>query len=132
MEVAKQPGIVKVLSDQGLAKPQSHICLAIHKLSASIYDNEFGKDNSEDKQTFVSHLTPKDQLKVSKLVGRKCLINCKPNGVELPALFDTEAQVLIISFKQLRRHFPLVGIQDIKYLPESTVDLELSTKLWLG
>ena len=107
---------------------QNHkaICLAIQKLSDNIYENELGKGDSEDKQAFVSHLTPKDQLKVSKLVGRKCLMNCKLNGVELTALFDTGAQVSIISLKQLRNHFPLVEIQDIKDLLESTVDLELT------
>ena len=66
-------------------------------------------------------------MKVSKLVGRKCLISCKLNGVELTALFDTGAQVSIISLKQLRKHFPSVEIQDIKDLLESTVDLELTT-----
>ena len=108
---------------------QNHktICLAIQKLSDNIYENELGKGDSEDKQAFVSHLTPKDQVKVSKLVGRRCLINCKLNGAELTALFDTGAQVSIISLKQLRNHFPLVEIQDIKDLLESTVDLELTT-----
>ena len=102
-------------------------CLAIQKLSDNVYENELGKGDGEDKQAFVSHLTPKDQVKVSKLVGRKYLINCKLNGVELSALFDTGAQVSIISLKQLRNHFPLVEIQDIKDLQESTVDLELTT-----
>ena len=108
---------------------QNHkaICLAIQKLSENIYENELGKGDSEDKQAFVSHLIPKDQVKVSKLVSRKCLINCKLNGVELTALFDTGAQLSIISLKQLRKHFPLVEIQDIKDLLESTVDLELTT-----
>ena len=86
-----------------------------------------GKVTVKINKHLVSHLTPKDQVKVSKLVGRKCLINCKLNGVELTALFDTGAQVSIISLKQLRNHFPLVEIQDIKDLLESTVDLELTT-----
>ena len=113
------------MSDQGLANHKA-ICLAIQKLSENIYENELGKGESEDKQAFVSHLTLKDQVKVSKLVGRKCLINCKLNGIELPALFYTGAQVSIISLKQLRKHFPSVEIQDIKDLLESTVDLELT------
>ena len=108
---------------------QNHkaICLAIQKLSDNIYENELGKGDSEDKQAFVSHLTPKDQVKVSKLLGRKCLINCKLNGVELTALFYTGAQVSIVSLKQLRKHFPSVEIKDIKDLLESTVDLEITT-----
>ena len=114
----------KVLSDQGLAKPQSH--LFSNSKTDNMYENELGKGDSEDKQAFVSHLTPKDQVKVSKLVGRKCLINCKLNGVELTALFNTGAQVSVISLKQLRNHFPLVETQDIKDLLESTVDLELT------
>ena len=74
---------------------QNHkaICLATQNLSDNICKNELGKGDSEDKEAFVSHLTPKDQVKVSKLVGRKCLINCKLNGVELTALFDVGAQV---------------------------------------
>ena len=96
-------------------------------MSDNIYENELGKGDREDKQAFVSHLTPKDQVKVSKLAGRKCLINCKLNGVKLPALFYTGAQVSIISLRQLRKHFPSVEVQDIKDFLESTVDLELTT-----
>ena len=59
MEVAKQPGIAKGLQ---IKDWQNHkaICLAIQKLSDNIYENELGKGDSEDKQAFVSHLTPKD------------------------------------------------------------------------
>ena len=76
---------------------QNHkaICLAIQKLSDNIYENELGKGDSEDKQAFVSYLARRDKRKVSKLVGRKCLIHCKLNGVELQAHFDTGAQISI-------------------------------------
>ena len=82
MEVARQPG----KKSCHIKDWQNHkaICLAIQNLSENIYENELGKGDSEDKQAFVSHLTLKDQVKVSKLVGRKCLINSKLNSVELP------------------------------------------------
>ena len=49
------------------------------------------------------------------------------NGVELPVLFDTGAQVSIVSSKQLKEHFPQSGTQDIKDLFDQNVELELTT-----
>ena len=49
------------------------------------------------------------------------------NGVELPVLFDTGAQVSIVSSKQLKEHFPQSETQDIKDLFDQNVELELTT-----
>ena len=78
------------------------IWLEIHELSVKFEKAGPGRGDGEDSRVFVSHLTPQGQEKLSKLVGRKCLIKCKMNDVELPVLFDTGAQVSINSSKQLK------------------------------
>ena len=88
---------------------------------------EPGRGDSEDNRVFISHLTPQGQEKLSKLVGRKCLIKYRMNGVELPVLFDTGAQVSIVSSKQLKEHFPQLETQDINDLFDQNVELELTT-----
>ena len=103
------------------------ICLAIYEFSGKFEKAEPGRGDGEDSRVFVSHLTPQGQEKLSKLVGRKCLIKCRMNGVKLPVLFDTGAQVSIVSSKQLKEHFPQSETQDIKDLFDQNVELELTT-----
>ena len=74
---------------------------------------EPGRGDGEDNRVVSSHLTPQGQEKLSKLVGRKCLIKCRMNGVELPVLFDTGAQVSIVSSRKLKQQFPQIEIRDI-------------------
>lgn len=45
----------------------------------------------------MTHLTPKQHNAVIKLVGKKCIVKCYFNGKEVEALWDTGAQVSIIS-----------------------------------
>ncbi|XP_065068251.1 uncharacterized protein LOC135693652 [Rhopilema esculentum] len=49
------------------------------------------------------------------------------NGIELPVLFDTGAQVSIVSSKELRKHFPQSEIKDIADLLDQDIELELTT-----
>ena len=65
------------------------ICLAIRELSER-YDRN---DNieSEDSDFYTTNLTPKEQTKIAKLIGRKCTMFCKLNGVERQVLLDTGA-----------------------------------------
>ena len=65
------------------------ICLAIQILSENIYENELGKGDSEDKQAFVSHLTPKDQVKVSILVvenSESPSVDCEVKDSDEPSI----------------------------------------------
>jgi hypothetical protein len=48
-----------------------------------------------DSSVFVSHITPKQQAAVARLVGRKCSVNCCLNDIKVTALWDTGAQVYI-------------------------------------
>ena len=77
-----------------------------------------------DESSYVSHLTPKQTSKVAKLVGKRCLISCKLNGKETDALFDTGAQVSIVSQFWLENNFPKTKLQNISEILDSELDLK--------
>eukprot|EP00795_Rhopilema_esculentum_P016100 gene16100-biopygen5442 len=123
---AETPLAQKLLSEIQAIKAEV-ASLKQDELSDKFERVEHGSGDSEDHRVFVSHLTPQGQEKLSKLVGRKCLIKCSMNGIELPVLFDTGAQVSIVSSKELRKHFPQSEIKDIADLLDQDIELELST-----
>ncbi len=53
--------------------------------------------DSEDSQVYPSHLSPRQYTRVAKLVGNKCSIKCHIDGQAVTALWDTGAQVSIVS-----------------------------------
>ena len=105
------------------------ICEAIQILS-----RDFGKSTSESRLTdaenenvFSTHITPKEKTKVAKLIGKKCIVLCKLNGVETPVLLDTGAQVSIISLQELKHCFPETKLNKIEDLLSAGTKLELTT-----
>ena len=70
-------------------------------------------DKNVKPSIFVTHLTLKQSLPIAKLVGKRCTINCKLDGIATEALWDTGAQVSIISEQLLRRHFPSAQLRNI-------------------
>ena len=66
--------------------------------------------------SFVTHLTPKQSSKLAKLVGNRCTIKCKLNALSVEALWDTGAQVSILSEQFLRRRFPGTKLRNISEL----------------
>ena len=69
------------------------LCQAIQQLEAE----RISEVVNADGYAFTSHLTPKQQITVAKLVGKKCMVSCVLNGVPVEALWDTGAQVSIVS-----------------------------------
>lgn len=65
-------------------------------------------EQSEQTQegVYISHLTPKERVTLGNLVGRKCTIGCVLDGVKTEALWDTGAQVSVLSKDFLVEHFP--------------------------
>ena len=61
----------------------------------------------------MSHLTPKEHEKLIKLVGRRCTVKGKLNGKTVEILWDTGAQLSIISKKFLQENFPDCKIKDV-------------------
>ena len=64
----------------------------------------------------MSHLTPKENEKLISLVGRRCTVTGKINGKTVDVLWDTGAQVSIVSAKFLKENFPNRNIKDASEL----------------
>ena len=62
---------------------------------------------------FTSHLTPKEHKRLINLVGRRCTVKAKLNGKTVEVLWDTGAQVSIVSADFLVANFPNVVIRDV-------------------
>ena len=75
------------------------------------------KSKSVEKTgVFVSHLSPQEHAWVVRLVGHKCTVKCLLDGLETNALWDTGAQVSIISQSWLKQCLPGCDIRDIAEL----------------
>ena len=60
------------------------------------------RDEIIDKNCcFVSHVTPKVRQKLVQLVGERCVIQCEIGGCEEESLWDTGAQVSLVSQRWL-------------------------------
>ena len=90
-------------------KEHKVLCNALQTLSKT-------SDENTKSNRFVSHLTPKQSEKFAKLVGKRCLINCCFNGKLVEALWDTGAQVSLISKRFLDTNFPNVNLRDVSEL----------------
>ena len=113
---------VKLCSGCGVAKycskscqkkawaDHSVICKAIQQLSVP------KQTSLEFDKFFPTNLNPHQRNNIAKLVGNMCLINCTFDGKQIQALFDTGAQVSIISSKTLRELLPKKEIKDISCL----------------
>ena len=73
-------------------------------------------EERENTGVFVSHLSPQEHAQVVHLVGRECIVKCLLNGLETDALWDTGAQVSIISHSWLNQCLPGCDIRDIAEL----------------
>ena len=92
---------------------------------------EFKVDNNAqrnpDNGTYVSHLTPAEYSKVVGLVGKRCMVHCQLNGQKVHALWDTGAQVSLISKKWLDEHLPDLPLRNIESLLDDGTELDLKT-----
>ena len=72
--------------------------------------------HTADEGFFVSHLNPKERTVLGKLVGNKCTIDCLLNDTAVEALWDTGAQVSILSQGYLKEKFPKIEIHPVEEL----------------
>ena len=96
------------------------LCCAIQELSRAEEANNSAHDESGH---FISHLTPKQRSKLVGLVGNKCTVNCILNGKATEALWDTGAQVSIISGHFLDKTSPDLKVREISKLIEADLSL---------
>ena len=84
------------------------------------------KGEEELIMSFSAHLTPPQHSKLTKLVRRRCIVSCLLQGKKVDALWDTGAQVCIISKSQKDTYLPDVPERDkSELLGERELDLRL-------
>ena len=91
------------------------LCSALRTLSQNSITNASNR--------FVSHLTPKQALKIANLVGKRCIVNCHLNDRETEVLWDTGAQVSIVSEQFLKHNFPGTNLRNISELIECELNV---------
>ena len=65
---------------------------------------------------YACHPSPTEGSVLTKLFGRKCTIQCLLNGVRTSALWDTGAQVSIVSTDWISKHLPHAKLQPVEEL----------------
>ncbi|CAH3182832.1 unnamed protein product [Porites lobata] len=92
------------------------LCKAIKKLSERGSFKEKGLGDAQDSGVYASHISPRQQERIAKLVGKKCSVKCYLDEKPTEALWDTGAQVSIVSADFLKSQLPAVQIRDIEQL----------------
>ena len=95
------------------------LCQAISHLSEA----STSKSKEFVDPACVSHLTPSEHAKVIGLVGKKCMVKCLLNDYECEMLWDTGAQVSIISVDSVQRCLGQVAIRQLSELLETSLSL---------
>ena len=88
------------------------LCKAIKELSEREASKEKGLGDAQDR----GHITPRQQERIVRLVGRKCVVDCYLEDKPTEVLWDTGAQLSIVSEDFLQSLLPTVQIRDIKQL----------------
>ena len=83
-------------------------------------------DTCFDSEVFMTHLTPKQHAVVVKLVGEQCKVQCTMNGRVISALWDTGAQVSILSESLLKSISPGKKYRKIEELLGTGVNMSLA------
>ena len=97
------------------------LCSVIKQLELREHDKK-----SHVKTLFQSQLTPKEHAKVVQLVGHRYNLNVYLNGKQVNALWDTGAQVSIVSHKWLKKTFPSVEVRQISEILGEEQDLSIT------
>ena len=86
--------------------------------------NNAKQENAEpSSSTFVRHLTPQQHATVVELVGKRCTVKGEINGQQVDVLWDTGAQVSLISDQLVRWNFPGITVKNISELLNSELNL---------
>ena len=93
------------------------VCKTIKSLSDAKREAHYiAPGDSSDRLVFPSHITPKHRASVGRLVGNKCLVHCTLNDRAVTALWDTGAQVSIMSEDFRQTELPASKIKNIHEL----------------
>lgn len=98
------------------------VCMAIQELEKQ---KAAGDDGHDLNTTFPCHLTPRQQLGLTKIVGRRCVVKCLMQGKEVEALWDTGSQVCVVSRKWQQTHLPQEVLRNVEELLGAGEELNL-------
>ena len=99
---------------------QKALCMSVREFKV---DNN--AQRNPDNRTYVSHSTPAGYSKVVGLVGKRCMVHCQLNGQKVHSLWDTGAQVSLISKRWLDEHLPDLPLRNIESLLDDGTELDL-------
>lgn len=100
------------------------ICQAIKEIENRQITREVSIDQLKGT---VYELSPKSRTKLVKLIGEKCVLNCFLNEHSEEVLWDTGAQISVLSAQWLRRHFPGESVRALQDLLEGEVVIKSAT-----
>ena len=89
-------------------KEHSVLCHAIKVLSAR-------QDEMITERCMIKHLRTEER-KLVQLVGRRCTVQCQLHGVDATALWDTGAEVSLVSKEWLEKNLPEVKMESVSSL----------------
>ena len=101
------------------------LCKAIKELYERASRKEKGLGDTQDENVYASQITPRQQERIAKLVGRKCSVQCYLNDKPLEVLWDTGAQLSILSEGFLKSQLSCIHIKDIEQLVGSNGSISL-------
>jgi len=101
------------------------LCKAIKELSERGAHKGKGLGDTQDENVYASHITPRQQEHIAKLVGRKCSVQCYLDDKPLEVLWDTGAQVSTVCEGFLKSQLSSVQIQDVEQLLGSNGSISL-------
>ena len=104
------------------------LCKAIKQLSERGSFKEKGLGDAQDSGVYASHISPRQQERIAKLVAKKCSVKCYLDEKPTEALWDTGAQVSTVSADFLKNQLPAVQIRDIEQLlgTDGSISLQVS------
>ncbi len=95
----------------GSGKSHQLLCDAIVGMTAKETEEE---RQWFDKGQYISHLTPKQHDTVVNLVGNRCIVKCLMNDIPTTELWDTGAQVSIISHEWVKENLGDITIKPLE------------------
>ena len=106
-------------------KDHKILCQIICELSGAGNQSASGLGDASDPAFFSSHITAKQRGKIARLVGNKCKVKCSLDQEEFEVLWDTGAQVSLISQEMLDERLPCLEVKNISDLLDPSDNLDL-------
>lgn len=85
-------------------KIHRNTCKTISAIEANNASIGSSKQNVDTLKGSVNEITPKTRTKLAKVLGQKCTVNILMNGTEENVLWDTGAQVSLVSRDWVHGH----------------------------